>query len=320
MKWISPYMENGNWYRGNLHTHTHVSDGGFSVDYAVIGYQHMAKHDFVVLTDHNYLKKMNPDKAISFELLNEQYKEKKFTIIEGREESFAHHILGIGAKMIYGVDSIGKAEKDYTLEDYQYLIEGIREEGGLVYMAHPHWREFDHWDADTIMKLEGIDGIEIINGNRFSGPGNLATDVWDDVLSRGKKIWGVANDDCHSPATFWVVWNTVCAKSNSKEDILSALKQGSNYFGNGAEFSRIEVQGDKIIVECSDRDVFQTCEKIFRFVGKDGKCLKLQFGKERYAEYKAVGDELYVRVELIMNNGMVAFTNPFYLDHTKTQV
>ena len=64
MKWISPYMEDGNWYKGNLHTHTHVSDGGFSVDYAVVGYQHMAKHDFVVLTDHNYLKKMNPDKAI----------------------------------------------------------------------------------------------------------------------------------------------------------------------------------------------------------------------------------------------------------------
>jgi hypothetical protein len=152
-----------------------------------------------------------------------------------------------------------------------------------------------------------------MNGNRFSGPGNLATDVWDEVLSRGKTVWGVANDDCHSPATFWVVWNTVCAKSNSKEDIMSALKQGSNYFGNGAEFGRIEVQDDTIIVECSKRDVFQTCEKIFRFVGKDGECLKLQCGKEYYAEYKAKGDELYVRVELILNNGMVAFTNPFYL-------
>ena len=42
---------------------------------------------------------MNPDKAISFDVLNEHYKDKKFTIIEGREESFAHHILGVGVKI-----------------------------------------------------------------------------------------------------------------------------------------------------------------------------------------------------------------------------
>lgn len=312
MRWISPYIEEGKWYRGNLHTHTNVSDGGFSVDYAVIGYQHMAKHDFVVLTDHNY-SKMHLENAVPFETLNEQYKEKNFTIIEGREESFAKHILGIGAKMVYGEDPIGKSQDEYTLDDYQHLIDRIREEGGLVYMAHPHWRKFDYWSADDIIALDGVNGLEIINGDRFAGPGNLATDVWDEVLSRGKKIWAITNDDCHSPATFWVVWNTVRAKSNSKEDIMDALKQGSNYCGNGAEFGRIEVQGDKLIVECSDRDIFQTCVKIFRFIGKNGECLKMQCGMERYAEYQAKGDELYVRVELILNNGMVAFTNPFYL-------
>lgn len=312
MRWISPYIEEGKWYRGNLHTHTNVSDGGFSVDYAVIGYQHMAKHDFVVLTDHNY-SKMHLENAVPFETLNEQYKEKNFTIMEGREESFAKHILGIGAKMVYGEDPIGKSQDEYTLDDYQHLIDRIREEGGLVYMAHPHWRKFDYWSADDIIALDGVNGLEIINGDRFAGPGNLATDVWDEVLSRGKKIWAITNDDCHSPATFWVVWNTVRAKSNSKEDIMDALKQGSNYCGNGAEFGRIEVQGDKLIVECSDRDIFQTCVKIFRFIGKNGECLKMQCGMERYAEYQAKGDELYVRVELILNNGMVAFTNPFYL-------
>lgn len=313
MKWISPYLENGNWYKGNLHAHTHVSDGGFSVDYAVIGYQHMAKHDFVVLTDHNY-QKMHPENMVPFEVLNEQYKEKNFTIISGREESFAHHILGIGVPMIYGEDMIGKAEEEYTLGDYQILIDRIKKEGGLVYLAHPHWKKFDYWSADAIMALEGVDGIEVLNGNRFAGPGNLATDVWDEVLSRGKRIWAIANDDCHSPATFWVLWNTVLAKSNRQEDIMEALKVGSNYCGNGAEFSRLEVQGDKLIVECSDKNVFQTCLKIFRFIGKNGECLKMQCGMERVAEYQAKGDELYVRVELILNNGMVAFTNPFYLE------
>lgn len=313
MKWISPYLKEGTWYTGNLHTHTQVSDGGFSVEDTVMGYQHMAEHDFVVLTDHN-CKKIHPDQAISLDLLNEQYKEKNFTIIEGREESFGRHILGIGVKMLYGEDMIGKKKDDYTLEDYQKIIDGIAEEGGLVYMAHPHWKKFDYWSADDIMRLNGIDGLEILNGDRFSGPGNLATDVWDEVLSRGKRIWAIANDDCHSPATFWLCWNTVLAKSNSQKDIIAALKQGSNYCGNGAEFGRLEVQGDKLIVECGNRDIFQTCEKIFRFVGRDGECLKVQCGKDSYAEYQARGDELYVRVELILNNGMVAFTNPFYLD------
>lgn len=314
MKWISPYIEEGNWYRGNLHTHTTVSDGGFSPKYALMAYQHMAKHDFVALTDHT--KNTHPVEALSFDYMRDLYKDKNFTVIEGREESFAHHILGIGVPMMYDEDIVGKALNEYTVKDYQKLIDLIKEQGGLAYVAHPHWEKTDYWSAETILQLEGLDGIEILNGDRFHRfvVRNLSTDVWDEVLSKGKKLYAISNDDVHSPETFHLYWNVVKAKSNTIEDLLEALKQGSMYCSSGVEFEYIKVDGNKIMVECSHESKFVNCLKYFRFVGKDGETLKLQAGMEHYAEYEAKGDELYVRVELTLNWGLSAFTQPFYLE------
>lgn len=312
MRWINPYLEEGNWYKGNMHTHSKVSDGELELNEVISAYKRMGEHDFIVVTDHTI--GTHPNKFTPITDLQEKYKDKQFTIIEGREESFGRHILGIGVPMIFDQDIIKKPSVEYTLFDYQKIINHIKSEGGLAYLPHPHWLHFDYWTAEQMLMLENVDGFELFNGDRFNGPANLASDVWDAVLSNGKQLFAVANDDFHNPATFLHAWNYVYAKSNSKEDILDALKHGSSYCSNGAEFEYIKVDGDRIIVECSHKSIYQNTIKFFRFVGKDGECLSLQSGKNGYAEYKAMGDETYIRVEMTLNWGMSAFTQAFFLE------
>ena len=60
MKWISPYFEDGTWIRGNLHTHTDVSDGSHSLKEVVDLYIHSCRYKaapwmqyrFLAITDH----------------------------------------------------------------------------------------------------------------------------------------------------------------------------------------------------------------------------------------------------------------------------
>lgn len=45
------FDERRKWYRGNLHTHTTVSDGRYTPEEAIALYQRMG-YDFLALTDH----------------------------------------------------------------------------------------------------------------------------------------------------------------------------------------------------------------------------------------------------------------------------
>ena len=46
------FTEGGNWYKGNLHTHTTASDGTITQEETVRIYRD-AKYDFLALTEHN---------------------------------------------------------------------------------------------------------------------------------------------------------------------------------------------------------------------------------------------------------------------------
>ncbi len=52
MHYVNPFAKPGQWYRGNIHTHSSVSDGVRSVSECFEGYKQQ-KYDFLVLTDHD---------------------------------------------------------------------------------------------------------------------------------------------------------------------------------------------------------------------------------------------------------------------------
>ena len=53
-KIVSPYTDEGNWYKGNIHCHTTNSDGVLSPYQLIVEYANKG-YDFLAITDHNYI-------------------------------------------------------------------------------------------------------------------------------------------------------------------------------------------------------------------------------------------------------------------------
>ena len=144
MRWISPYYEDGTWLRGNFHTHTTVSDGGHTLEDTADHYFRFCRYKsspwmqyrFLAITDHTTSGKKEMYRPIE----GTDPDNGRCILIEGREDSYGHHILGIGCRMTFQEDIIQKDSEDYTLEDYQRVIDEIVKDGGIAILAHPHWR------------------------------------------------------------------------------------------------------------------------------------------------------------------------------------
>ncbi len=315
MKWISPYFDDGTWIRGNLHTHTNVSDGSHSLKEVVDLYVRscryralpMMQYRFLAITDHT-----TSGKKEMYRPIEDTDSENDCVLLEGREDSFGHHILGIGCRMTFQEDIIQKNSEEYTLEDYQRVIDEIIKDGGAAILAHPHWRFKDYFSAGMTQGLNGYTAIEIINGDRFTGPGHLATDVWDAALTAGKRVWCTGNDDFHCVRDMHNAWNMMLVKEVSKEGVMEALRHGSLYASNGACFERLYTDGEWIVAECHHDSIFDQPEKTFRFIGEGGLTRQIQTGKGKTAAYKYQGGEKYIRVEMCLSWGMSAFSQPFF--------
>ncbi|MEM7738657.1 MAG: phosphoesterase, partial [Deinococcota bacterium] len=173
----SPYSPKpSRWLRGNLHSHTTNSDGSRSPqavvdDYAVHGY------DFLVLSDHDFLtdpSELNPHGMV---------------LLRGLEVSAeGPHVLQIGASNLVTPNA-----------NRQTVVDAIHTDGALAIACHPNRNLYnDHWQQQDLERLEGYDGIEIYNGTTRRAEGEpIATNRWDMLLTRGKIVWGFANDDSH---------------------------------------------------------------------------------------------------------------------------
>jgi predicted metal-dependent phosphoesterase TrpH len=312
MRWESPYFAVGEWLRGSLHTHTVVSDGHHTIEEVVQNYGGLCNskrnlrmnYRFLAITDHTTDAKR--------ELFEKPQSTDDFILIEGREDSYGHHVLGIGCPMTFREDLIGRGRAWYTMEENQRIIDRVVQDGGIAILAHPHWADENYWTKEDAVLLNHYTAIEIINGDVFSGPGHLATDVWDAALSAGKRAWATGNDDYHSVRDFHNAWNMVLAKEPTAQGVLDALRHGSLYVSNGACFDRLYADGAWIIAEGHPDSIYERTEKTFRFIGQGGVTRQVQMGKGNVAAYKAAGDETYIRVELSLNWGMAAFSQPFF--------
>jgi len=197
--------------------------------------------------------------------------------------------------------------------DYQSIINGIAQRGGIAILAHPHWQREDYWEKEALDRLADYAGIEILNGDYYAAVTNIATDTWDRQLSRGRKVWGFGGDDYHSPQEFNRVWNVVGVREKCREDIVRSLAQGNFYVSTGVQLSEVKADGDEISVAVTDNGFTARYDKIFRFIGKEGEVLHIQTGKSPSAKYRARGNEQYVRVHVLMETGQMAYTQPFIL-------
>ncbi len=282
MRYADPYAVPGRWYKGNLHTHTTVSDGRLSPAEVVRWYEEH-DYDYVALTDHDVFCDPSSLQPTTRLLLIPGFEFSRGAVPEA-------HILCLGVRQAYGGDN-------------QDVLTRTRALGGMAAFCHPNWVRDDLWSPEEMAGLRYYTGMEIYNNviNRLVGRA-LATDDWDEMLTRGHLLWGYANQDAHRLEDFGHAWTMALAQTRSVQGVLQALAGGHCYSSTGVAFREIGLREGAVYVRMPRR-------ARVRFIGPHGAVLFEKRGVE--AAYQP-GDTPYVRVEAEDEDGHWAWSQPFW--------
>ncbi|PCJ57462.1 MAG: hypothetical protein COA79_15640 [Planctomycetota bacterium] len=276
--------DSGTWLRGNLHTHTTISDGAENPQTMIQSYADLG-HDFLFISDHDSLadySNLDPCGLI---------------LIKGNEVTASGpHILDVGAKVLVP-----------ATPDRQTVINQINTESGFAVLNHPN-NTFsqNHYPYELMLELKDYTGIEIFNAKALSSAGShLGLNRWDRLLAEKGMVWGFANDDSHDLSIVGSAWNVVWAKDKSGDAILEALKNGSFYASTGVEIIQLEVKNSKVHVVTANAD------KII-VVGKYGKRLFESNGHELIFDTSECLSP-YLRIECYGSGEKMAWTQPIQI-------
>ncbi|MDR2078941.1 MAG: CehA/McbA family metallohydrolase [Treponema sp.] len=292
----NPYSPDGLWLKGNLHTHTtNSSCGHYPLEEVAGTYaDRIMKYDFLAITDHMILTDVSPVQGLGGMVV--------FTGVEYKPEKF--QTLGI---------NITSYEDDVEDENnHQKIFDMVQSQGGLNIICHPHLYTPDYWPLERLLELTGYTAIEIYNHNvKMNNAGRaVATDVWDELLTRGKRVYGIASDDFHHRSRYGGAFIMVRASEKSPSAILQAIRTGNFYASTGILLKDISLHDKNIISLAASNE--RVPDVVFRFIGAGGKVLAEVQGPE--ASYVIQGGEGYVRAEVYREDGSRAWTQPFFIE------
>jgi hypothetical protein len=300
--------ENTRWYKGNTHAHTTESDGDTPPQEVALWYRDHG-YNFLVLSDHNVLT----DPTLLDELFTSE-----FVLIPGEEVTSEFngkpvHINGLN------VQSLVVPEVAETLVGtIQRNVDAIREVKGAPHINHPNYGWA--YGAEELAQVEGDRLLEIYNGhpsvhNNGGGDALGMESVWDYLLTRGKRVYGVAVDDAHNfqeigrdrsnPGRGWV---SVRAAALDATSIIRALEQGSFYSSTGVELDDVVVSERRIEVHIRRRGNFKYRTQ---FIGAGGRILAES--RENPAVFELTAPEVYVRAVVHNSGGWRAWVQPVFV-------
>ncbi|HMV48012.1 MAG TPA: CehA/McbA family metallohydrolase [Blastocatellia bacterium] len=302
-----------NWYKGNTHTHTINSDGDSTPDEVVRWYRERG-YNFLVLSDHNYLTEVSGLNSVLGA-------KEKFLLIPGEEvtdkfEKKDIHINGLNPR-----EPVQPLHGESVVATIQNNVNAIRKVEGVPHVNHPNF----NWSitADDLKRIKNLRLFEIYNGhptvNNLGGGGVPGLEaMWDDILSSGMTLYGIAVDDAHYFKTPWDKtrsspghgWVMVRAERLGATEILQAMERGDFYASTGVTLR--DYQSDKKQITINIAEQPATSKYIVQFIGQWGKVLKEVTNNP--AVYTFKGDEAYVRAKVIESNGKAAWTQPVFLN------
>ncbi len=278
-----PYAAGGTWYRGNLHVAS-VRGVGKDLPSALGAWYAAHGYAFLGISDMNTYT------------WPEEYGNRRFAGVPTVDATYPFaDVLAVG------IDHWRPAQ---TL---QGAIDWIAADGGLPLLAAP-LAPAKPQPVATVMGLHGLYGLEVYDARLASGSaiGADATALWDRLLSAGNRVFAFAGDDAISvddPA-IGHAWIEVLAPARERQSLLSSLRRGAFVASTGAAFTNLTVDRTTITAEA-------TAGSSLRFIGRGGRLLKAV--SANVASYRVSGDEGYVRVEAIRDDGGRAWSQPFFI-------
>lgn len=322
---ITILPENGQYYKGNLHSHTTNSDGHLTPEEAVALFRAHG-YSFLCLSEH--------DRYTDY---RNTFNSSDFIILPGLEASanlmdpsvpgarlkvhHMHGILGNSAMQEAALAHFG--HKEYlpvpVFEgewDGLAVAENVRDtleaHGCLVTYNHPIWSRVD---AEDFCDLDGIWALEIYNyGTVNESNTGFDTTYWDKILRSGRQLFAFASDDNHNEGLFddacggWIV---VKADKLEHDAIIDAMLAGHYYSSSGPEIYNWGIKEGSIVwVDCSP------CERVNficgGYINAGGTIIAPTRDGMKHVEFALKGTETYVRIECIDHAGKTAWTNAHF--------
>ena len=304
---LSPFSRPGRFWRGNLHTHSTLSDGVLAPDKVVEAYQD-AGYDFMMLSDH-FIGHYNWPVADTRAM-----RSNRFTTIIGSEVHAPAtavgelwHIVAAGLPLDFepcAPDETGPA-----------LARRAAAAGAFIGIAHPAWSQLTIEDSRAI---DCAHAVEIYNhGCAVDTDRGDGWYLLDQMLNEGRRLSAFATDDAHFRTDdHFGGWVQVKSQSLEPEALLEALKAGHYYSSQGPVIHELSLSGSELSIVCSPVDTIVAICGNSRSAGRSGKSITsatvdlTKFEQGWLLRNKSP----WFRVAIIDNAGKRAWTNPIWWD------
>jgi hypothetical protein len=310
MALLQPFSTPGRFWRGNLHTHSNLSDGALEPKAVVDAYKN-AGYDFMQLSEH-FIDLFDYPIADTRE-----FRSNNFTTLIGAELHAPEtkvgelwHIVAAGLPLDFPRNRNG--------ESGQTLARRAIDAGAFVGIAHPAWSQLTIEDGRA---LSFAHAVEIYNHG--CAVENDRGDGWylaDQLLTEGHRLTTFATDDAHfkSPDYFGG-WVHAKAESLDPDALLSALRAGHYYSSMGPQIHGIDMNGKDISISCSPADTITVICGTSRTAVRTGRAItdaSFDLSKlERGWLLKRTSP--WFRVVVIDNAGKRAWSNPIWWDELR---
>ncbi|MBQ1207285.1 MAG: hypothetical protein IIX65_02010 [Lachnospiraceae bacterium] len=321
--------EKGQFYKTNMHCHTHISDGWGTPEqvkeiYKRNGYSAVCFTDHEVLIDHRDL--CEPD----------------FIALHGYEVAVKQNLKAPTAwfQPVYHFNMIAKdqdnlvmprffkenpsypgnsrawsethARYNEVIETTVYDVDWINEytkamvEGGfLVNYNHPMWSLHNPGDY---LGLKHLHSIEVINGECQKWNDNTSFH-YDQMLRAGHHLVPTGGDDNHKPEHCVRAWTMIKAEELSYESLIAAYERGDCYVSEGPEILSLVLKDGKVVVKTSPAAGI--------YLYSEGRYVDyVRSRTETYteAEFDYCPEKMgrYLRIEVRDTAGYRAFSNAYY--------
>ena len=284
------------WLKGNLHTHTSMSDGDSPPEEMAAWYRDHG-YQFLVITDHDKLTSIAAPEGL--------------VLVPGEEVTAKLPKKPLHVNAIGLTRAIAPRTGTTVVEVLQRNVDAVRDAGGIALVNHPNfgWA----FGANELKQLRGVTLLEIASGHPYVnmlGPPS-AEAMWDELLTSGQRVWGVAVDDSHHLKRPWdtdvalpgKAWVVVRAEKADAKSIVAALERGEFYASTGVELEDFGPGSVKV----KEKNL---AHYRIQFIGAKGRVLQETEGPS--ASYTMRGDEGYVRAKVMDSNGRCAWTQPAF--------
>ena len=307
---IAPFSTPGRFWRGNLHTHSTLSDGGLAPEAVVAAYKRNG-YDFLQLSEH-FLDRFGWPIADT-----RAFRSNAFTTLIGAElhamttsAGELWHILAVGLPL----DFVPPGKSETGPE----LARRARDAGAFVAIAHPAWSQLTEADG---VALEAAHAVEIYNhGCAVETDRGDGAYLLDRLANLGRRLSAIAVDDAHfnhGERDAFGGFVEVKAESLDPEALLAALKAGHFYASQGPRLYDVRVGRDEIVVETSPVDAVALLTGTSRALHVPGRAITRAVfdlagaGKKAWA---GTGPDAWIRIVAIDAAGRRAWTNPIWFD------